>query len=663
MSAGPSKSVKFSSDAGGSGGGGGSQDPSKPSKSKKSSTSSTGLRRKKKDKKDKSSSSSNKFKFQLPPMLQPLENIQPDPRKKTKDEDFSNIPSFCCFQINNRAFFLDAKKISREQITNTVNQNVLGTGAAGTVNEITIRSTTDNQSQCGSGQLNGSFGPKTPNNMSPMSMSSGLTMSMGNGQISHSVSMPNYDNNNNNPAAGDASISNPTSPTPTGTMSPNEIEMKFAVKRILIGGDAKKNRYTKKDNEISRLTTERGCEYMVKYYGTMLYEQEIWIVMERMDSSLHNFNRSFKRLGYADRNKEKPLPVPYCFLRKLTFCLIEGLFFLKETLQVIHRDIKPSNILISLQNCSIKICDFGIAGDVNNSKKTMGIGSCPYMAPERLKSNDLSNSTFRSEAGSLSGSSRALSGSSFNNYSDRADVWSVGMTLIETMQGEYPYGHAARNGPPVALTAIIVSDDKHPEIFPEVIEWYCKPKSSRTSSEDEHGNTNRDGNSNELNSNLSKRTSNNNSNASSTCSSLQRSDSERILAVVSEKLSNCMNLDSRTSPNHLQEIHAPRPIKTNSLPIDPEAELQERFDETKCKEDLIDFCRKCVIKAHVKDPRYPDLAIRPDYDELKRHNFYKDIVKNRWNEVELQYFFEKTFEELPKYMKEKKERPRIERNF
>lgn len=53
-------------------------------------------------------------------------------------------------------------------------------------------------------------------------------------------------------------------------------------------------------------------------------------------------------------------------------------------LNIIHRDVKPSNILINSAGC-IKMCDFGISGElVNSIAATREVGCKPYMAPERI---------------------------------------------------------------------------------------------------------------------------------------------------------------------------------------------------------------------------------------------------------------------------------------
>jgi serine/threonine protein kinase len=48
---------------------------------------------------------------------------------------------------------------------------------------------------------------------------------------------------------------------------------------------------------------------------------------------------------------------------------------------VLHRDIKPENILLD-QDGYIKITDFGISRNIENSNKWHTSGTPSYMAPE-----------------------------------------------------------------------------------------------------------------------------------------------------------------------------------------------------------------------------------------------------------------------------------------
>merc|ERR1712232_43417 len=102
---------------------------------------------------------------------------------------------------------------------------------------------------------------------------------------------------------------------------------------------------------------------------------------------------------------------PEAIIGKMTVQLVTGLAYLYDTFKVVHRDIKPSNILINSSG-SVKLCDFGVSGQLMDSIARTYVGTNSYMAPERVLGDP---------------------------YTVRSDVWSLGLTLVEFATGRHPY--------------------------------------------------------------------------------------------------------------------------------------------------------------------------------------------------------------------------------
>lgn len=70
---------------------------------------------------------------------------------------------------------------------------------------------------------------------------------------------------------------------------------------------------------------------------------------------------------------------PEAILRKITMEAVNGLVYLYETHRILHRDIKPSNILVNSKG-KVKLCDFGVSGQVTNSLANTFVGTGAYMS-------------------------------------------------------------------------------------------------------------------------------------------------------------------------------------------------------------------------------------------------------------------------------------------
>lgn len=100
-------------------------------------------------------------------------------------------------------------------------------------------------------------------------------------------------------------------------------------------------------------------------------------------------------------------------LGKIAEAILGGLTYLYRTHRIMHRDIKPSNVLVNSKG-QIKLCDFGVSSELDNSVADTFVGTGTYMAPERIQGSP---------------------------YTVKSDVWSVGLTLMELAIAKFPFHH------------------------------------------------------------------------------------------------------------------------------------------------------------------------------------------------------------------------------
>jgi serine/threonine protein kinase len=86
-----------------------------------------------------------------------------------------------------------------------------------------------------------------------------------------------------------------------------------------------------------------------------------------------------------------------------------------HSIGVIHRDLKPANLFLA-EDGLVKVGDFGLARDLNNSRLTLDgqtVGTCRYMPPEQI------------------GGEAGLNGGT--------DLYAVGCILYEMLAGQTPF--------------------------------------------------------------------------------------------------------------------------------------------------------------------------------------------------------------------------------
>ncbi|XP_025112798.1 dual specificity mitogen-activated protein kinase kinase 7-like [Pomacea canaliculata] len=177
----------------------------------------------------------------------------------------------------------------------------------------------------------------------------------------------------------------------------------MAVKQMRRSGNREENKRIIMDLDV--VIKSHDCPYIVQCVGTFITKSEVWICMELMSTCL---DKLLKRTCQ---------PIPEKVLGKMAVSIVKALHYLKERHGVIHRDVKPSNMLLDAKG-TVKLCDFGISGRLVDSKaKTRSAGCAAYMAPERIDPPDPTRP----------------------DYDIRADVWSLGISLVELATGEFPY--------------------------------------------------------------------------------------------------------------------------------------------------------------------------------------------------------------------------------
>ena len=117
---------------------------------------------------------------------------------------------------------------------------------------------------------------------------------------------------------------------------------------------------------------ECNSPYIVGFYGAFYSDGEISICMEHMDG------------GSWDQVLKKAGRIPEQILGKVSIAIIKGLTYLREKHKIMHRDVKPSNILVNSRG-EIKLCDFGVSGQLIDSMANSFVGTRSYMSPERLQ--------------------------------------------------------------------------------------------------------------------------------------------------------------------------------------------------------------------------------------------------------------------------------------
>uniref|UniRef100_UPI00398F7BB5 serine/threonine-protein kinase PAK 4-like n=1 Tax=Pristiophorus japonicus TaxID=55135 RepID=UPI00398F7BB5 len=152
-------------------------------------------------------------------------------------------------------------------------------------------------------------------------------------------------------------------------------------------------------------------ENVVEMYNSYLVDDELWVVMEFLEGGALTDIVTHTRM-----NEEQIATVCLSVLRGLAVLHAQG---------VIHRDIKSDSILLT-HDGRVKLSDFGFCAQVSKDvpRRKSLVGTPYWMAPELI---------------------------SRLPYGPEVDIWSLGIMVIEMVDGEPPYF----NEPPLKAMKMI----------------------------------------------------------------------------------------------------------------------------------------------------------------------------------------------------------------
>eukprot|EP01124_Arcella_intermedia_P020316 TRINITY_DN2779_c0_g1_i9.p1 TRINITY_DN2779_c0_g1~~TRINITY_DN2779_c0_g1_i9.p1 ORF type:complete len:478 (+),score=122.91 TRINITY_DN2779_c0_g1_i9:35-1468(+) len=142
---------------------------------------------------------------------------------------------------------------------------------------------------------------------------------------------------------------------------------------------------------------------IVQYYDSFIVDnRNLWVVMELMEGGcLTDVLEQFEDLQLDESH------ISYVCLMTL-----RALNYM-HTSHRIHRDIKSDNVLLNNKG-EVKIADFGYAAQLTKERtfRHTVVGTPYWMAPELIRGHD---------------------------YGIKVDIWSLGIMLMEMLEGEPPY--------------------------------------------------------------------------------------------------------------------------------------------------------------------------------------------------------------------------------
>jgi len=208
-------------------------------------------------------------------------------------------------------------------------------------------------------------------------------------------------------------------------------QAQLAVKIINVFDKGKRDQLLR---ELRTLYSSQNYPWLVAFHDCLYDEGAMYIVLEYMDGgSLADVLQAAQLTGSSALSE----PV----LARLAARVLGGLNYLHVDRHQVHRDVKPGNILLNTAG-EVKISDFGLSAELDSTKEMCAtfIGTHAYMSPERLAGKP---------------------------YSFASDVWSLGITLVECADGQYPYSSFSSANPNAFVLLSQIINDPAPTLSTE----------------------------------------------------------------------------------------------------------------------------------------------------------------------------------------------------
>jgi len=180
-------------------------------------------------------------------------------------------------------------------------------------------------------------------------------------------------------------------------------------------------------------------ENIVEYIDSFIVENnKLWVVMELMDGGC--LTDVLEQFEFVRLNEAQIAYACHQTLKALSYI---------HKCHRIHRDIKSDNILLNSRG-AVKIADFGYAAQLTQEqqKRHTVVGTPYWMAPELIRGHD---------------------------YGFKVDIWSLGIMLMEMVEGEPPY----MEFPPLRALFLITTKGIPPlqnadHWSPQLVDFYNK---------------------------------------------------------------------------------------------------------------------------------------------------------------------------------------------